>query len=553
MVLLITAERKKVESRGKLTPNPEHPLPAVRVKEMAGAPSSEARHGAAAALLGAAVLAACAGWSVSARSGGAAELFSWDSYSTHAIRMKHRMVYAHGVAQPGPLILERKLHYPEAESKDYPYPTNDGTPQWPSNAPIHDTRSGADDPVWDGTQLYRNWGVPRDGVVVSKDCNFLPRKDCLPSTMKNWRHGQPLPGKDRQFMIEADSMWKGPDGHKLSPGEKEAKEFFEGQSKANKKRLAGALETQVQAVAKRMAAAPLVAVSAGATYGGYPFYAPAAAPYGAPLAPVAVDTGGYAAPEVAARRQGWNYGQTPLSAPGLGRAALVPMVGHTIPDSIMAAFERDNKGWKPVKKKVTCTTCAIAVASAPAVPMVGQVAVAQRAVATARAAQYTPRAAVPTLPASVAPVAAAAAVATSGFSNAALPAGLAGGMWEGYDTPLGAGALVPGLESPLPIGPGGVAVPGAGTSAVVGLAMGSAGAEVSPATPFKPFNQSPVPAAAGAGVYGGAAPVVHVDKWTVGKPHARRSPAPKGTTHVAAGGASWRELMLARVLRCCWR
>jgi hypothetical protein len=102
--------------------------------------------------------------------------------------------------------------------------------------------------------------VPRDGVVVSKDCKFLPRKDCLPETMKNWRHGQLLPHKDKQFMIEADSEWKGPEGAKRTPpgnerltlsGEQEAKDIFEGEDKADLKRQLGALQGQlgVQALA----------------------------------------------------------------------------------------------------------------------------------------------------------------------------------------------------------------------------------------------------------------------------------------------------------------
>lgn len=95
---------------------------------------SAARRGAT-LLLGLATLSVVVGWfdsDVPAQSA----LFSWQSYSTHAIRMNHNTVWAHGKPVHGPAVILRRLHDPAFESKDYPYPTNDGTPQWPSNAPM---------------------------------------------------------------------------------------------------------------------------------------------------------------------------------------------------------------------------------------------------------------------------------------------------------------------------------------------------------------------------------------------------------------------------------
>ena len=453
--------------------------------------------GVATLALGLATLAVALGWAARSGPGVPAALFSWDSYSTHAIRMKHRVLFDHGVARAGPAVIQvRRLESPEADSRDYPYPTNDGTPQWPSSAPIHDTRSGNDHPVWDGTQLYRNWGVPRDGVVVSKDCKFLPRKDCLPETMKNWRHGQLLPHKDKQFMIEADSEWKGPAGRKRTPGEQEAKDVFDGEDKASLQSQIGALKTQVGYLTKKLAA-PVYAAPA--------VYAPAAAG-AAPGAFAYPPPVGYAGGQL----QGWNYGPTPLSAPGLGPIAHQAMVTHTIPDAIMKAFERDDKDWKPVMKKVRCTTCAVAVQTAA--PMVGAVPLAQRAVASARVAAAAPAAA----PAYTA----VAAGAAGGIPGDALTGGSAGyaAYWGGYGAPLSNGGFAGG-EAPLPVGPGGVLVPGAGASGAFGF-MGASGLRAS----VLPSAMSSASAAAPAGV-----PTVHVDKWAPGSPHSRRNPAPKGS------------------------
>jgi hypothetical protein len=328
--------------------------------------------GAAVLVLGIVALAAVGGWITDANPQ-RAELFSWDSYSTHAIRMQHKIIYNHGMPVPGPLVLQRRLHdpVPESEGGDYPYTTNNGDPQRPSSAPVHDTRSYADATVWDGTQNMRNWGVPRDGGVHFKDCSILPRKDCE-DLRRRWVNGDPIPEQYKQFTFEdlprghkdrvgidvPPFFVKGPQkmaskasakdgaqgakrtpgkqeprekGTQRTPGELEAKEFFETQDKADIKRQIGALRTQVQAVARALAT-PVVA--APAMYAGYPFY------------------GG--------QRQGWNYGTSPLSAPGLGRAAVLTRQQKTIPDAIMKAFERDDKDWKPVMRKVKCTTCAIA-------------------------------------------------------------------------------------------------------------------------------------------------------------------------------------------------
>jgi hypothetical protein len=496
-------------------------------------PITSGRRWLATLALGLATLGVSLGWAARAGRGAPAVLswFDWDSYSTHAMRMKDKVVFVHGVAQPGPsVVVTRRLHSPDAESREYPYPTNDGTPQWPSSAPIHDTRSGNDHPVWDGTQLYRNWGVPRDGVVVSKDCKFLPRKDCLPETMKNWRHGQLLPHKDKQFMIEADSEWKGPEGAKRTPpanerltlsGEQEAKDIFEGEDKADLKRQLGALKTQVGYITKKLAS-PVV------------YAAPAA------YAPVAVGPASgvmsYPGPVVYAggQLQGWNYGPTPLSAPGLGPAAQQSMVTHTIPDSIMKAFERDDKDWKPVMKKIKCTTCEVAMHTAA--PVFGAIPLAQSSVASARV--LSSPVVWPTHilhPLAARPVAASGSA--MGIPGDALTGGTAGyaAYWDGFGAPVSNGGFA-GVEAPLPVGPGEVMVPGAGAAGTLGFSPGAAGA-----FGFMGASGSresfPPPVVFSAAAATGGIPTVNVDTWAPGSPHARRNPAPKGSKLHGVKGA----------------
>jgi hypothetical protein len=477
------------------------------------------RRWVAALALGLATLAMSLGWAARAGRGVPAALswFDWDSYSSHAMRMKDKVVFVHGVAQPGPaVVMTRRLHSPDAESRDYPYPTNDGTPQWPSSAPIHDTRSGNDHPVWDGTQLYRNWGVPRDGVVVSKDCKFLPRKDCLPETMKNWRHGQLLPHKDKQFMIEADSEWKGPEGAKRTPpgnerltlsGEQEAKDIFEGEDKADLKRQLGALKTQVGYLAKKLSSP--VAYAAPAAY----------APVAGGPAPGVVS---YPGPVVYAggQLQGWNYGPTPLSAPGLGPAAQQSMVTHTIPDSIMKAFEHDDKDWKPVMKKIKCTTCEVAVHTAA--PVLGAIPLAQRSVASARVATR--------------PVAASGSA--MGIPGDAITGGTAGyaAYWDGFGAPVSNGGFA-GVEAPLPVGPGEVMVPGAGAAGTLGFSPGAAGTFGFMGASGSRASVLPPVAFSAAAAAGGIPTTVHRDTWAPGSPHARRNPAPKGSKLHGVKGA----------------
>ena len=448
-------------------------------------------------------------------------LFSWNSYSTHAIRATHK-VYDHGILRAravalhsddyrmGPIVVKRTLHNPVADSRGYPYPTNDatghGTPQWPSNAPIHDTRSGNDHPVWDGTQLYRNWGVPRDGVVVSKNCMFLPRKDCLPETIKAWRHGNLLPHKDEQFVMEEDSKWQGPDQEKPTPGEKEARKFFDEQKQGTISRHVGAIQTQNRLNAPALS---LPAVPTTATYGGFPFYVPRGAPTAVEYEPLG-------------QRQGWNYGQTPLSAPGLGRAAMVPMVGHTIPDSIMKAFARDG-GAPPLKKKVKCHTCEVAVQTQPVVrvqqPIFG-VPVSPSAGGSAAPAA----ASAPPLPQSLAPPAAVAA--PLGVTPDDI---MTGKSWPGYRRYWGGIGLrmdaagLSGVEAPLPPGPGSVVVPGAGATGDGGpfppfTAWGQgtaihAASSLTPTRAIRTTVMSPPRVTPGSG-----RPTVHVDTWSPGHP-----------------------------------
>jgi len=363
--------------------------------------------------------------------------------------------------------------------------------------------------------------------------------------MKAWRHGDLLPRKDKQFLIEEDSKWKGPESHERTPGELEAKKFFDDEDKANVQRQLGALRTQqVQAVATRMAS-PAVTLPMGSSYGGYPFYVPlpAAAPVYAPMpeaaAPVlasAVASGSYAAHVGYGQLQGWNYGQTPLSAPGLGRAALVPMVGHTIPNDIMKAFERDDKDWKPVMKKVNCVACSVALPLQPAVAIINHVVRAHAAVTSARA----------TIPATRR-AALVAAVATGIPGDVVMGGGSSGyaSYWGGYGAPVENGGFA-GVEAPLPLGPGGVLVPGAGANGMMGgsywhqAGVNGVFSTALPATGGVVRGRhantlSTTTVTAPSSISAAAAiPTVHVDTWSPGNPHSRRNAPPQGTKRFTA-------------------
>ena len=491
---------------------------------------------AVAVVLGAAALmiAACLASGVGTHT----SLFSWDSYSTREIRdLASHAMFAHGVLQRRPAFVARRPQGPVSDSGEHPGSSAAASQRQhrADGSPImHDTRSGRDAPVWDGTGLYRNWGVPIDGISVAKGCGVLPRSKCLPASMKHWHHGDPLPQKDEQFLEEENSKWKPPPAAegKLTPGEKEAQAFFREYSRGPVKRFVGAMGTPAGSAADSVVAPTVGAqhepttmsqVTSGDTismYGGHPF---------------AVPTTQYSSIGRPAY-QGWNYGQTPLSEPGLGRAAVVPMVGHTIPDYIMKAFERDNPQWKPVMKKLKCTTCAVAltvprpvaVVKAPGRPSVGGFQV----------------------PVSINPAIAGLKKRVATARKAAVvgqPAATTGVWWGGGTLPEPNSALW-GDEAPLPPGPGGVLVPGAGSRGInwgfhgdlrhyLGYANTllptpvESAALVSGESPTSTSTTVVTPQ-----TFSGIrpSPTLRIDTWAAGHPHERRHAPPQGTTHVAS-------------------
>ena len=468
---------------------------------------------AVAVVLGAAALmiAACLASGVGTHT----SLFSWDSYSTREIRdLASHAMFAHGVLQRRPAFVARHPQAPVSDSGEHPGSSTAASQQQlraDGSQIMHDTRSGRDAPVWDGTGLYRNWGVSIDS-----------------------HHGDPLPRKDDQFLEEENSKWKPPPATegKLTPGEKEAEAFFRKHSRRAVKRLVGAMGTPA-GPAEASIAAPTVGAQHGPTtmsqvtsgnamtmYGGYPF---------------AVPTTQYSSIGRPAY-QGWNYGQTPLSEPGLGRAAVVPMVGHTIPDYIMKAFERDNPQWKPEMKKVKCTTCAVAlqvprpatVVRAPGRPSVGGFQV----------------------PVSVNPAIAGLKKRVATARKAAVmgqPAATTGAWWGGGTLPEPNSALW-GDEAPLPPGPGGVLVPGAGSRGInwgfqgdLRHYLGYANAHLPTPVESAAFVSGESPTSTSMTVvtpqtFSGIrpSPTLHIDTWAAGHPHDRRHAPPQGTTHVAS-------------------